>query len=251
MKKRTCAFAILAVAAVLAAPRSSDAQVKVIISGGFTPPYQEVLPEFERVTGIKVTTTPGMSQGDSPTTIAAQLRRGVPADVVIMSREGLNDLMSEGRIVKGTDMDLAQTPLGLAVASRAPKPNITTVESFKTTLLRAKAIAFMPSTTGIYLTTKVFPRLGIADEMAKKSKTTGAAAVTTGDADLTMQPVSELLHLQGIEYVGPVPTDVQYMSMFSAAVVAGSKQLDASKRLIAFLASDRSTGAIPISSCSS
>ena len=103
------------------------------------------------------------------------------------------------------------------------------------------------TTSGIYLMTKVFPRLGIADEMAKKSQTTGAAAVMTGDADFTMQPVSELLHLPGIDYVGPVPTDVQYMSMFSAAVVAGSKHLNASKRLIAFLASDRSTGAIQTS----
>ena len=110
-----------AMAAVLAFPAASFAQIKVIISGGFSAAYQEVLPEFERTTGIKVTTTSGGSFGNAPTTIGAQLRRGVSADVVIMSREGLNELIAEGRIVAGTDTDLAQSPLGMAVRAGAPR----------------------------------------------------------------------------------------------------------------------------------
>jgi len=234
----------VAIATVLVFATPSSAQIRVIISGGFTPPYQEVLPEFERTTGIKVTTTPGMSQGDGPSVIAAQLRRGVPADVVIMSREGLDGLIAERRVVAGTGVDLAQTPLGLAVRAGAPKPDISTVDAFKATLLRAKVVAFMPSTTGIYLITTLFPRLGIAEAIAKKSNTTGAAAVAKGDAEITLQPVSELMHVAGVDYVTTVPTEVQHISVFSAAIVAGSKKMNASKRLIAYLASDSATATI-------
>jgi molybdate transport system substrate-binding protein len=149
-----------------------------------------VLPEFERTTGIKVSTAPGMSQGNNPTVILAQLRRGVRADVVILGREGLDDIIGHHRIVAGTDVNLAQTPLGVAVRAGAPKPDISTVDAFKAILLRAKSVAFMPSTTGIYLTTKLFPRLGIANEMAKKSTTLGVAEVAKGNAEIAIQPVS-------------------------------------------------------------
>jgi len=98
--------------------------------GGFSAAYRDVLPEFERTTGIKVTTTSGASQGDGPTTIGAQLHQGVPADMVIISREGLDELVAAGKIFAGTDMNLAQVPLGLFVPAGAPKPDISTVEAF-------------------------------------------------------------------------------------------------------------------------
>ena len=130
---------------------------------------------------------------------SAQLRRGVLADVVILSREGLSQLIEEGRIGTGTDTDLAQASLGMAVRAGAPKPDISTVESFKQTLIRAKSITFTSSTSGVYLTTILFPRLGIADEMARKSTTTGVAAVAKGEAELAVQPVSELLPVPGVD----------------------------------------------------
>src|SRR6266566_294804 len=114
------------IAAVFAVPTASFAQLKVIASGGFSAAYREALPEFERTAGVTVTTTSGASQGSGPNTIGAQLRRGVPADVVIMSREGLNELIAEGKIVARSDVDLAQTPLGLSVRAGAPKPDIST-----------------------------------------------------------------------------------------------------------------------------
>jgi molybdate transport system substrate-binding protein len=235
------AFAIVA---VLALPRAAFAQVHVIISGGFSAAYREVLPEFERTTGIKVTTTTGGSVGNGPNTIGAQLRRGVAADVVILSREGLSELMSEGRIVAGTDTDLAQSPLGVAVRAGAPKPDLSTVDSLKQTLLRAKSVTFTSSTSGIYLTTILFPRLGIADEMAKKTTTAGVASVVRGDAEMAIQPVSELLPVAGVDFVGTIPVEVQKVNVYAAAVVAGSKETDASKKLIAFLASDAATAAM-------
>jgi len=235
---------VIALAAVFALPTASFAQVKVILSGGFSAAYRELLPEFERTSGITVTTTSGGFQGDGPNTIGAQLRRGVPADVVIMNRAGLSQLIAEGRIVAGTNVDLAQTYLGVAVRAGAPKPDISTVDAFKQTLLRAKSVTFDSSTTGIYLTTTLFPRLGIAGEMAGKSTTSGVAAVASGDAEIAVQPVSEILPVKGVDLIGTIPADVQYVAVFSAAVVAGSKETDASKRLIAFLASEGATAAI-------
>jgi molybdate transport system substrate-binding protein len=232
------------IAALLALPTASYAQVKVIISGGFSAAYREVLPEFERTTGMTVTTTSGGSVGNGPNTIGGQLRRGVPADVVILSREGLAELIGESRIVAGTDTDLAQVPLGMAVRAGAPKPDISTVESLKQTLLRAKSITFTSSTSGVYLTTVLFPRLGIADAMAAKSTTVGAAAVAKGEAELAIQPVSELLPVPGVELVGTLHEAAQKVNVYAAAVVAGSKEIDASKRLIAFLASERAAAAI-------
>ena len=231
-------------AALLSVANTSIAQVRVIISGGFRGAYSELLPEFERTTGIRTTTSSGPSQGNSPDAIGAQLRRGVPADVVIMSKEGLAELIAEGRIVAGTNVDLAQTPLGVAVRAGAPRPDISTTDAFKQALLRAASVTFPSSTTGIYMTTTLFPRLGIADAIAKKSTTAQVAAVAAGKAEIAVQPVSELLHVPGVDFVGAIPAEIQYISIFSAAVVAGTKEVEASKRLISFLASERAAEAI-------
>jgi len=225
-------------------PTVSSAQVTVIVSGGFRAVYSDVLPDLERSIGVKVNTISGASQGDGPNTIPAQLRRNVPADVVIMNRVGLTDLIAERRIVAGTDVDLAETQLGVAVRAGASKPNISTVESFRQALLRARVVAIDSSTTGIYLTTKLFPRLGIADAMAKKTVTADPDAAVAGDTDLAIRPVSELLPVKGLDVVGKVPSDLQYMAVFAAAVVTGSNQVETSKRLIAFLASAKAATAI-------
>jgi len=132
-------------------PLAAMAQLKVIISGGFSGPYEKVLPQFERTTGIKVTTGSGASQGTGPQTIGAQLASGAAFDVVILSREGLEDLMKAGRIAAGTDVDLARTPIGVAVRAGAPKPDVSSVEAFKRVLLNARAVAVPSSTSGIFL----------------------------------------------------------------------------------------------------
>jgi molybdate transport system substrate-binding protein len=238
-------FSVIAI--ILATPAVSRGQIKVIISGGFSNAYQEALPQFERETGIKVTTGSGASQGKGSDAIGNQLQRGVTADVVIMSREGLNELMADGRIIAGTDVDLAQTPIGMSARAGAPKPDISTVEAFKHALLQAKIIAIPTSTTGIYLTGEVLPRLGISNAVVVKSTTRGAASVelvARGDAAFSIQPVSEILHVPGVDLVGTVPPEIQYMSVFSAAVVAGTKEIEASKKLIAFFASKEAIKAI-------
>src|SRR5690242_6264961 len=162
---------------VSAIPESALAQIKVMTSGGFAAPLREMLPEFEKSSGISVEVILGKTQGAGPDTISAQLGRGVAVDIVILSREGLNDLISANRIVSHSDIDLAKTPLGLAVRAGAPKPDIRTVEGFKTALLHAKSITYPSSTTGIYMATQLFPRLGIADAVIPKSSNAGIAAV--------------------------------------------------------------------------
>ena len=221
--------------------------LKVMISGGFSGPYEQLLPEFERTTGIKVTTGSGSSQGTGPQTIGAQLARGVPTDVVILSREGLNELVAADRIAAGTDLDLARTPLGLAVRAGAPKPDVSTVEAFKRVVLQAKVVAVPSSTSGIFLTADVFPRLGIADRINAKRAPRGAAAaamVATGEADIAVLPVSEILHAPGIDFAGTLAEEIQLNQVFAAAIVAGAKEVESAKRLIAFLGSERASGAI-------
>jgi molybdate transport system substrate-binding protein len=228
-------------------PVAAAAQLNVVISGGFSSAYEQLLPEFERMSGIKVTTGSGASQGTGPQTIAAQLARGVPANVVILSREGLSELIAANRIAAGTDVDLARVPLGVAVRAGSPKPDVSTVDAFKQVLLNAKTVAVPGSTSGIWLTTDLFPRLGIAEKVNVKATARGKDAtgmVAAGDADLAVMPVSEIVHAPGVDFAGSLAPEIQFVQTFSAAVVAGSGQTEASKQLIEFLASARASEAI-------
>jgi len=218
-------------------PVTAFAQLSVLHSGGFAAPYRELLPAFEKSSGVTVTSTQAASQGSGPNTIPALLRRGVSADVVILSREGLDELIREGRIVTGSAVDLAQSPLGLAVRAGDPKPDITSVEGFKQAVLRAKSVNYV-STTAVYMNEKLFPSLGIADAVARKANEDTLANLPSTGVDLVLRPVSEIIHLPGFDFVGPVPTQIQFVSVFTAAVVVGTKQVDAAKRLIAFLSSN-------------
>ena len=228
---------------LVAFPGASLAQVKVLMSGGFSAAYQELLPEFQNTTGITVTTAHGASQGDGPNTIGAQLRRGVPADMVILSRGGLAELIAEGRIASGSDVDLAQVPLGVCVRVGAPRPNIATVDAFKEALLRAKSVGTQSSST-IYMTTKLFPQLGIAGAMAGKLSDGGPADVASGKLELVVSPVSEILPIPGVDFVGTLPAEIQFVQVFAAALLKEAKEPQASKRLIAFLASEKATATI-------
>jgi len=177
----------------------------------------------------------------------AQLERGARADVVILSREGLSELMAAGRIAGGTDVDLARVPIGASVRLGKPKPDVATVDALKRTLLEARSIAVPGSTSGIFLMEEVFPRLGLADKLAVKVGARGSdatAMVAAGEAPIVLAPVSELLGVAGIDYVGCIPPEVQLLQVFAAAIVAGSNRRDEAKRLIEFLASANAAAAI-------
>ena len=226
---------------------NEPAHLHVLISGGFSFAYEHLVPEFERASGIHVTTGSGASQGTGPQTIAAQLARGVAADVVILSREGLTELIAAQRIAPGTDVDLAQVPLGVTVRAGAPKPDVRTVEAFKQLMLKAKTVAMPGSTSGIWLKTDLFPRLGIADKVGMKLAPRGSDAtrmVAAGEVDLAVMPVSEILHATGVDFAGHLAPEIQFVQVFSAAVVAGSRESEGAKQLIAFLTSPRASKAI-------
>lgn len=226
---------------------SDAARLHVLISGGFTGAYERLLPEFERTSGVAVTTGSGASQGAGPQTIAAQLARGVPSDVVILSREGLTELIAAQRIAAGTDVDLARVPLGVAVRAGTETPDVLTVEGFKQALLKTKSVAIPASTSGIWLTKDLFPRLGIAAKLNVKTMPRGSdatRAVAGGDADLGILPVSEILSADGVDFAGSLAAEIQFVQTFSAAIVAGSKQHDGAQRLIDFLVSARAAAAI-------
>jgi molybdate transport system substrate-binding protein len=226
---------------------SAMAQLTVMISGGFNGPYQQMLPHFEKMTGTTVSTLSGASQGTGPKTIKAQLDQGVVTDIVILSREGLAELVAQGKIIPGTDVDLANAPLGAAVPAGTPKPDISTVTAFKKSLLDSKSIAVPGSTSGIYLTNELFPRLGVSNQISVTVTERGSQATTLLAAKqvaMAVQPTSELVNVSGVDYIGRLPQDLQLIQTFSAAIVVGSKETDSAKKLIQLLSSTESVQAI-------
>ena len=226
---------------------TASSPVRVLMSGGFAGAYDRLLPEFERTSGIKVTTGSGASQGSGPHTIGAQLAGGAAADVVILSREGLAELVAASRIAAGTAVDLARVPLGVAVRAGASKPDVSTVDAFRHVLLKAKTIAVPGSTSGIWLTTELFPRLGLADRIEVVMTPRGSDAsrmVAAGDADLAVMPVSEIVAAPGVDLVGELAAEIQLLQVFAAAVLAGSQASEGARRLIDFLASPRAAETI-------
>jgi molybdate transport system substrate-binding protein len=244
------ALAVLAATLALSfATSEGNAMEKltVMMSGGFSLAYRQVLPEFERNTGIAVTTLSGASQGTGPKTIKSQLEQGVDVDMVILSKEGLDELTTAGRITKGSEVALASVPLGAAVRQGSPKPDISSVDALKRALLSASLVALPGSTSGIFLKDEVFPKLGIAGKVTSKLFARGiesTGALATGEADLAIGPVSELVNQPGIELLGALPDDVQLVQVFTAAITGTAQHSEPAKRLIEFLASGQTTVAI-------
>jgi len=235
-------------AAVLLSSAASAAEVRVMISGGLTAAYNALVPEFERLTGHKVLTAYGPSMGTTVNAIPIRLERGEPADVVIMVGYALGDLVKQGKVIAETRVDLVKSPIGVAVKSGAPKPDISTSESVKLALLAAKTIAYSDSASGVYVSTEMFARLGIADEMKDKARKIPATPVgeivARGDAEIGFQQISELKPVSGIDIVGPLPDDLQKITVFSAGIATVAKEPDAGKALIKYLGSPAVSAAL-------
>src|SRR4051794_26010877 len=165
---RAFVFAIAGI--LLLAGSASAADVRVMISGGLTAAYKELVPEFERLTGNKVITAYGPSMGTTANAIPVRLERGERADVLIMVGYALGDLARQGKVIAGSSVDLVRSPIGIAVKSGTPKPDISSVDALKNTLLAAKSIAYSDSASGVYISTEMFDKLGIADAMKDKAK---------------------------------------------------------------------------------
>src|ERR1700732_1899528 len=236
------AYALLTGATVRAA------DIKVVTSGAFTAAYLELVPEYERATHDKLMTEFGPSMGTTHNAIPMRLDRGETIDVVIMAAPALSDLIKQGRVRADSRVDLVQSLIGMAVKAGAPKPDISTVDALKRTLLAAKSIAYSDSASGVYLSTELFPKLGIADQIRGKTRKIEAdpvgEAVARGEVEIGFQQISELRPVKGIDIVGPLPPGAQRVTVFAAGIPATSMHPEAAEALIRWLASPAAYPAI-------
>ena len=240
----------LAAACLLAMPAgvAQAADVNVMISGGFSAAYGALGADFERTTGHRLLTVKGPSMGTTAEAIPNRLSRGEPADVLIMVGSALDGLARQGAVVAGSQVELARSTIGMAVRAGAPRPDISTVDAFKRTLLEAKSIAYSDSASGVYVSTQLYQRLGIADQVKPKSRMIPAepvaAVVARGEAEIGFQQISELLPVPGIDYVGPLPPALQHVTIFSAGIAAGARRPEAARALLEFLTAPAAAAAI-------
>ncbi|HEV8211796.1 MAG TPA: substrate-binding domain-containing protein [Vicinamibacterales bacterium] len=222
--------------------------ITVMSSGAMSAALRELMPAFERASGSTLTVVSGGSVAGAADSIPDRLQRGERADVVIMAAAGIDDLAKAGHLVAGSRVDLARSSIGLAVRAGAPKPDIGSVDALRRALLAAKSVAYSASVSGVYISTELFQRLGIAAEMSSKSRKVDGepvgAVVARGEAELGFQQISELRPVPGVEVVGPLPADVQRVTVFSAAAGARSANPAGGRALITFLSSPAAAAAI-------
>jgi molybdate transport system substrate-binding protein len=238
-------LSVAGVAALLMVGTASAADVQVMISAGFYRVYSELGPAFEHASGHHLVTTRGPSMGDSPDAIPTRLARGEAADVVILDGGAADELGRRGLVRADSKIDLARSLIGMVVRAGAAKPDIGSVEAFRSTLLAAKSIAYSDSGSGTYLSTTLFARLGVADQVVSKSrKVRGppsgepvAKVVARGEAEIGFQQVSELIDVPGISFVGTIPDELQPLIFFAGVLTSTVRQPEAAGALIRFLAS--------------
>jgi len=207
------------------------AQIKVMLSAAFKEAYLELVPQFERGTGHKVENlwVPSVQ-------MMGRLKGGETVDLVILSAASLDELRKAGLISDRTD--LARSGIGVAVKSGARKPDLSSGEAVKRAVLAARGIAYSTGPSGIYLM-ELFQRMGIAESIKSRVKQVqgepAGGVVARGEAEIAFQQVSELLPVPGIDFVGPLPADIQQVTVFSAGLHVAAKQPDAARALVKFL----------------
>ena len=248
----------LALSLVSLTARATD--VKVVTSGAFTAAYLHLVPEYERTSHDKLLTEFGPSMGTTHNAIPVRLDRRESIDVVIMAAPALEDLINRGEVRADSRVDLVQSKIAMAVKAGAPHPDISTVEALKHALLAAKSIAYSDSASGVYLSTELFPKLGIADQIRAKCRKIEAdpvgGVVASGAVEIGFQQISELRPVQGIDIVGELPPGAQRVTVFAAGIPVTSKNPERAKALIRWLASPahyaliEKTGLEPLTSSS-
>ena len=234
----------------------SNKTLNVVTSGGFAAAYNLLAPEFKKQTGIKLNTSYGSSSGGAVDSIPERLKRGEPFDVIILSRPSLDRQIKAGYVIPETRTDLVKSIIGMAVRSGQPKPDISTTEKFLAVLFDAESIGYSASASGTYLSTKLFPRLGIWDQLKNKSQRIlserVASVVARGDVQIGFQQVSEILSIEGVYFVGPIPEAYQKVTVFSLGILHKAENKLGAQRLLNFLSSKKvaktitNTGLIPV-----
>jgi molybdate transport system substrate-binding protein len=227
----------LVIAAALFLPGLAGAEeIKVISTQATQEAYLELVTQFEKASGHKVTTI-----FSGTLNVQKRLADGEPYDMIIMAGPAIDEQVKLGKAVAGSRVDFAQSGTGLAVRKGAPKPDISSPDALKKTLLAAKSIGYSTGPSGLYMLS-VFEKMGIAEQVKGKLKQTPSGVfvgtlITNGDAEIGFQQISELKPVAGIDIIGPLPDELQKITVFSAGIAAVSREPDAGKALIKFLAS--------------
>ena len=209
------------------------AEIKVMASVAFKEPYLEMLPEFERTTGHKVITT------WLPTVeIMERMKANEAVDLLAISSANIDQLIQAGKVVSGSRVDYVKSGIGVGIRKGTPRPDLSSGESFKKALLSSRAIAYSTGPSGVYIA-KLFEKMGITDAIKDKLKVVqgvpAGEVVLRGDADIGLQQIPEILSVQGIEYVGPLPADIQSITTFSFGIPVNGNNTQAVKEWIQFL----------------
>ena len=223
-------------------------QIKVISSGGFMAAFNILGPIFEQATGIDVVVVHGSSMGGGPDSMPMRLARGEAADVLIFNDAAFADLDESGYLRADTRIDLGESVIGMSVRSGAPKPDISTMDAFIRTVRAAESIGYSASVSGTYLSTEVFPALGLWEELEPKStRIVGervASAVARGELEIGFQAVSEIISIEGADFVGTIPEEIQQVSTFMTVIPERVENEAGARRLIDFLSSPAAAGII-------
>lgn len=225
-----------------------NTEFRVMTSGAFTAAYKSLIPQIERLTGkTVVTVTTSIGTGDI--SIPNRLKRGEVADIVIVADGVLRQFIADGYVLADGATVIARSLMGFAVRAGSPDPQIRSAEDLKRALLAASGIGYSASESGKYYTTEIVQRLGIADQVLPKSRLVGGgervgAVIARGELDFGFQQMSELLPVQGIAHITPLPPELQKASLFTAGIGANSPDRDAARKVIAFLASAEARRAI-------
>ena len=226
---------IAGAAALLLLPGfAQSAEVRLLASGALKDAYLELLPDFEKASGHKV-----IAAWSSTTEIRSRVAAGEVADLDILGSSGTDDLIKEGKLVASTRATFAKSGIYVAVRADAPRPDISSTEALKKTLLAAKSVGYSEGASGTYLVA-MFQNLGIYDQIKSKASVAKAnepvgEKVVRGDAEIGFHQLSELIPVKGIQIVGPLPPELQYTTVFSGAVHREAREPDAAGALIKFL----------------
>jgi molybdate transport system substrate-binding protein len=208
-------------------------EIKVLSSLAHREAYLELVPQFERSTGHNIATT-----WAGTVDIMKRLTAGEIFDVVLVSSASIDELIKQGKIV-GNRKNLAKTGIGVAVRAGAPKPDISSADALKRALLAAKTVGYSTGPSGVYLAS-LFERMGIAAEVKAKTRQvpsggTVGPIIASGEAEIGFQQISELMHVPGVDFVGPLPPEVQHVTVFSCGIPAAAKNPNAGQDLVRFL----------------
>lgn len=222
------------------------AEIKMLHAGAITQVVRAVVPEFEQRTGHKVTL-----HRDTAGALTKLIEGGEGFDVGLLTPDAIDKLTGKGKFVPGSRTDIARVGVGVVVRDGTPKPDIGTVEAFKTALLQAKSVAYIDphagGSSGIYVA-GLLEKLGIAREVNAKAKLIHGGAVAThvanGVAELGVHQISEILPVQGIVLVGPLPKEIQNYTTYAAGLGASAREPEAARALIAAFASPANAAVI-------